>query len=81
MVEQHCSGHSRAAVNRPQGWLCRFWRDESGQDLLEYALLTATIGLASVAVWTAMGEAMGETYRSNIDAANAQWESPPPSAP
>ena len=78
MVERHRFGNSRAAVNQLQVLLRRFWRDESGQDLLEYALLTATIGLASVAVWTAMSDAMGETYRSNIDAANDQWESPPP---
>jgi Flp pilus assembly pilin Flp len=81
MVERHRWRNSRAAVTQTQAWLRLFWSDECGQDLLEYALLTTTIGLASLAVWTAMSETMGEAYRSNIDAANAQWESPPPPAP
>ena len=31
-----------------------FWRDESGQDLIEYALLMAFIALAAVAVLTSI---------------------------
>jgi Flp pilus assembly pilin Flp len=81
MVERHLRANSRAAVTGWRGFLRRFWNDESGQDLLEYALLTATVGLASAAVWGVMSETMGQTYASNIDAANAHWESPPPSAP
>ena len=28
--------------------LARFWIDESGQDLVEYALISALVGLASI---------------------------------
>jgi Flp pilus assembly pilin Flp len=56
----------------------RFWTDESGQDLIEYALLTATVGLASAAVLGVLGETIGETFASNVDAANSHWESPSP---
>jgi Flp pilus assembly pilin Flp len=59
-------------------WIRRFWADESGQDLIEYALLTATVGLASAAVLGVWGETIGETFASNVDAANNQWESPSP---
>jgi hypothetical protein len=61
--------------------LKRFWTDDSAQDLLEYALLTATIGLAGAAVWSAMGVTVGDTYDWNIDRANDNWQSPPPSGP
>ena len=30
-------------------FLCKFGRDESGQDLIEYGLITALIGVALVA--------------------------------
>jgi pilus assembly protein Flp/PilA len=33
-----------------------FWREEEGQDLLEYALLVALIALVSVLAVTAAGE-------------------------
>jgi Flp pilus assembly pilin Flp len=59
----------------------RFWSDEAGQDLIEYALLTATIGLAGATVWSVMDTAISSTYTSNVDGANEQWESPAPSAP
>jgi Flp pilus assembly pilin Flp len=61
--------------------LLRFWSDETGQDILEYALLTATIGLAGAAIWSAMGVTVGDTYDWNIDRANDHWQSPPPSGP
>ncbi len=38
-------------MNAPEGAvlpLARLWTDESGQDLVEYALVAALVGLASV---------------------------------
>jgi Flp pilus assembly pilin Flp len=61
--------------------LTRFWTDETGQDLIEYAMLTATIGLAGAAVWSAMGVTIGDTYDWSVDRANDNWQSPPPSGP
>ena len=40
-------------------YLTRLIRDEQGQDVIEYALLTAGIGLAGIAVWPAITAAIG----------------------
>jgi Flp pilus assembly pilin Flp len=60
------------------GGINRFIRDESAQDLVEYALLCAFIGLVSVLVWanivTLLGLRYGE-YNSNVQ---ALWASPDP---
>jgi len=45
-----------------------FWRDEEGQDLLEYALLIALIALVSVLAVTAAGKKV-ETIFNAIAAA------------
>jgi pilus assembly protein Flp/PilA len=45
-----------------------FWRDEQGQDLLEYALLIALIALVSVLAVTAAGKKV-ETIFNAIAAA------------
>lgn len=29
-------------------WLCRFWRDDEGQDLIEYSLLITFIAIATM---------------------------------
>ena len=39
-----------------------FWRDEDGQDLLEYALLVALIALVAVAGVTAAGVQVKEIF-------------------
>ena len=39
-----------------------FWRDEEGQDLLEYALLVALIALVSVLAVTAAGVKVQEIF-------------------
>ena len=43
-------------------WLLRFLLDESGQDLIEYALLTAFIGFAGMFVWTNIMATIGTKY-------------------
>jgi Flp pilus assembly pilin Flp len=60
--------------------LTRLIRDDEGQDLIEYALLTAGIGLAGLAVWPAITAAVGVAYQ--ILDANIQdlWEVPDPGA-
>ena len=63
------------------GFVRRFWTDETGQDLIEYALLTAFIGFAGAAAWSVMDTTIGTTYTSNVDGANANWQSPEPSGP
>ena len=41
-----------------------FWRDEDGQDLLEYALLVALIALVAVAGVTAAGIKVGAIFNA-----------------
>jgi Flp pilus assembly pilin Flp len=53
--------------------------DERGQDLIEYALLTAAIGFASIAVWDLLRAAIGNTYGSWETGVNNIWVSPNPS--
>jgi Flp pilus assembly pilin Flp len=44
--------------------LIRLLREERAQDLVEYALLTATVGLAGIATWPLVVTAIGQTYGS-----------------
>ncbi len=45
-----------------------FWRDEDGQDLLEYALLVALIALVAVAGVTAAGVRVADIFNAIVDA-------------
>ena len=65
----------------PRAWfraLLSLVRDEHGQDLIEYALLTAGIGLAGAAAWTGVRAAIGSTYTSWDSNVDSIWESPAP---
>ena len=39
-----------------------FVRDESGQDLIEYALVAALVGLGAVAAMNGLANAIGNTF-------------------
>ena len=43
--------------------LNKFFRDDRGQDLIEYALLSASIGLCAVAVWPTIVDALELAYQ------------------
>jgi pilus assembly protein Flp/PilA len=45
-----------------------FWRNEDGQDLLEYALLVALIALVAVAGVTAAGVKVGVIFNAIVNA-------------
>lgn len=60
--------------------LMRLIRDEQGQDLIEYALLTAGIGLAGIAVWPAITNAIGVAYQGFDTGTQGIWEVPDPGA-
>ena len=55
-----------------------FLREEGGQDLIEYALLTATIGFGAVAAFGLFGGAINAVYTSWDTGVNTLWETPPP---
>jgi Flp pilus assembly pilin Flp len=42
--------------------LSRWWADETGQDLIEYALLASFIGFAAIAGVTYLQTALHDTY-------------------
>ena len=53
------------------GTFLRLVRDDSGQDVIEYALLTAFIGLAGISVFELLRTTIGTTYGSwNTNANN-----------
>jgi ABC-type uncharacterized transport system permease subunit len=51
-----------------------------GQDLLEYALLATTIGLAAALAFDLIGSAIQNTYGVWEVGVNGLWESPNPGA-
>jgi Flp pilus assembly pilin Flp len=53
--------------------------DEGGQDLIEYALLTATIGLVGAASFDFIRTAIGTTYASWDTGVNDLWVPDDPS--
>lgn len=71
------------AALRPVGrcvsaWLKRFVADQGGQDLIEYALLSAVVGLVALATMNALGITIGTVYSSLNTAVNGLWEAPAP---
>ena len=56
----------------------RLLRDEGGQDLVEYALLTAAIAFSGLAAVSLILTAIGSTYGSHVTGMNGLWESPSP---
>ena len=58
--------------------LRRLASDDAGQDLLEYALLTAFVGLAGLAALNAMGTSIGTWYGNSNTTVNGLWVSPDP---
>ena len=58
--------------------LLRLLTEETGQDLIEYALLTAAIGFAGVVGINLLGAAINTTYTSWDTGVNNLWEAPAP---
>jgi Flp pilus assembly pilin Flp len=62
----------------------RFIVDESGQDLIEYALITVFVGIAGFAAIELWRTSIGTTYASWMDVdsgPNSLWETPDPLPP
>jgi len=58
--------------------LARLVTDEDGQDLIEYALLSAAIGLAGVAVFNGIGTAMQTAYGNWLTRGSSAADMPDP---
>jgi len=50
-----------------QNFLTKLWNDESGQDLVEYALLLAFIAIAAVVAITALGGSISDLFQDTAD--------------
>lgn len=74
-----CGWSVRAAGRDLCSLVGRFLVDDTGQDLIEYALLTATIGLASAAAWALIGPSIGTAYTNWNNNLYNLWKSPDPS--
>ena len=59
--------------------LRRLVTDDRGQDVVEYALLTAFFGLAAFAAWTSIREALAANYGATSSGVQGIWDPPPPS--
>jgi Flp pilus assembly pilin Flp len=60
--------------------LSRLVRDERGQDMIEYVLLTAALGFVSLATWPAIETAIRTSYQGLDTSTQNLWEPPPPGA-
>lgn len=58
--------------------LARLLSDEAGQDIVEYALLTAGIGIVAVATWPLIVTGIGAAYESFDADTQDLWEVPNP---
>jgi len=56
----------------------RFRADDSGQDLIEYGLLTAIIGIAGLLVLSTLSTKMGAAYTGWNTAGQNAWQPCPP---
>lgn len=60
--------------------LRRLLADDSGQDMIEYALLTVFFGLAAVAA-LGITDGLGANYTGLTTSTNALWQTPNPLPP
>jgi Flp pilus assembly pilin Flp len=56
----------------------RLLREEDGQDVVEYALLTASVGLMGIATWPVITASIGATYQRLDTQTQDLWEVPDP---
>jgi Flp pilus assembly pilin Flp len=56
----------------------RLLREEDGQDVVEYALLTASVGLMGIATWPLITASIGATYQRLDTQTQDLWEVPDP---
>ena len=54
--------------------------DDSGQDLIEYALLTAIIGISGVLIFSTLSTTMGTVYTNWNTAGQTAWQPCDPGA-
>ena len=58
--------------------LVKLFRSDNGQDVIEYALLTAGVGFAGLAAWPAIVDSLGVAYAALDQQTQDLWEPPNP---
>lgn len=54
--------------------LKRFLLEQRGQDIIEYALLSAGISLVGIAAWQNIGDTLGDKYQGWDAGIQDRWE-------
>ena len=70
--------HTLAIVSRLTVILRRWYHEDSAQDLVEYAYLSAFVGLAGIAVWLTIVQLLGVRYAGYNTGVQNQWCPPNP---
>ena len=68
----------RIAAKFIRAVVARALADDSGQDLIEYALLTAIIGISGMLILSTLPTTMGTAYSSWNTAGQNAWQPCPP---
>ncbi len=55
-----------------------FWRDDDGQDIIEYGLLAAFIGIVCIAVWASIQGHLRDAYLGYDNDVQGLWQPPNP---
>jgi Flp pilus assembly pilin Flp len=58
--------------------MAAFLRDDSGQDIIEYGLLAAFIGIVCIAVWASIEGHLRDAYLGYDNDIQGLWQPPNP---
>ena len=58
--------------------IAKLFKSEDGQDLIEYALLTAGVGFAGLSAWPAIVNSLGVAYTALDQQTQNLWQPPNP---
>jgi Flp pilus assembly pilin Flp len=68
----------RRTAHHVRGLLVRLYREDDGQDLIEYALLTSIIAIAGILIFPAIQDSMAVAYEEWNGNVQDIWEPPAP---
>ena len=71
-------GYMRIAAQFARSLAARVIADDRGQDLIEYALLTAIIGISGLLIFSTLSTTMGTAYSGWNTAGQNAWQPCPP---
>jgi Flp pilus assembly pilin Flp len=60
-----CTEEERRGEEEMLHLMRKFWRDESGQDLIEYTLLLAFVSLASASLFLGTGSSLSGMWKTS----------------